>query len=57
MNLIALALALFLGMILGAGLTLIYIQYRMYSQVGQMEEQMEQLMQIDEEFGEKEEEN
>jgi len=57
MNLIAISLALLLGIILGAGMTLFYIQYRMYSQVGEMEEQMEQLMQLDQEFGEKEEEN
>lgn len=50
MNLLAVAGALVLGFVLGIGATLLYIQYTMYSQVGKMEEQMQEVMDLEEEL-------
>lgn len=50
MNLLAVAGALILGFVLGIGATLLYIQYTMYSQVGKMEEQMQEVMDLEEEL-------
>jgi cell division protein FtsL len=36
------------GLIVGVGATLLYIQYSMYSQVGKIEEQMQQVSDLEE---------
>ena len=50
MNLIFTAGAFLLGLILGIGGTVLYIQYTMYSQVGKMEEQMQEVMNLEEDL-------
>lgn len=56
MNLIFPAISFVVGLAAGIGLTLLYIQYQMYSQVGKMEEQMEEMMNLEEKLGEEMEE-
>ena len=36
------------GLVVGVGATLLYIQYSMYSQVGKIEEQMQQVSDLEE---------
>jgi hypothetical protein len=36
------------GLVVGVGATLLYIQYTMYSQVGKIEEQMQQVSDLEE---------
>jgi hypothetical protein len=36
------------GLVVGIGVTLLYIQYSMYSQVGKIEEQMQQVSDLEE---------
>ncbi|MFB6116264.1 MAG: hypothetical protein ABEK10_02020 [Candidatus Nanosalina sp.] len=50
MNLLVLVGTFATGFILGIGATLLYIQYTMYSQVGKMEEQMQEVMDLEEEL-------
>ncbi len=53
MNLLFTLAAFLIGLIAGVGLTLLYIQYTMYSQVGKMEEQMEEVMDLESDLEEK----
>ena len=53
MNLVFTLAAFLVGLIAGVGLTLLYIQYTMYSQVGKMEEQMEEVMDLESDLEEK----
>lgn len=50
MNIVLLTGIFVLGFVLGIGATLLYIQYTMYSQVGKMEEQMEEVMNLEEDL-------
>ena len=56
MNLIYPAISFIVGLVAGIGLTLLYIQYKMYSQVGQMEEQMQEMMNLESQLEEEMEE-
>lgn len=56
MNLIYPAVTFVIGLIAGVGLTLLYIQYKMYSQVGKMEEQMQEMMDLESQLEEEMEE-
>ena len=48
MSLVAYSAFLLTGFLLGVGATLLYIQYSMYSQVGEIEKQMEAMADIQE---------
>lgn len=50
MNFVFTAAAFLIGLVAGIGLTLLYIQYSMYSQVGKMEEQMQEVMNLEEDL-------
>ena len=50
MNYLVLVGVFLLGFVLGIGGTLLYIQYTMYSQVGKMEEQMEEVMNLEQDL-------
>lgn len=52
MNLLLAFASFLIGLISGVGLTLLYIQYKMYSQVGKMEEQMQEVMDLETELEE-----
>ncbi len=56
MNLIYPAVTFVIGLIAGVGLTLLYIQYKMYSQVDKMEEQMQEMMDLESQLEEEMEE-
>ena len=56
MNLIYPAITFVIGLVAGVGLTLLYIQYKMYSQVGKMEEQMQEMMNLESQLEEEMEE-
>lgn len=51
MSLIGYSIFLVVGFFLGVGATLLYIQYSMYSQFGEMEKQMEAMADIQENIG------
>lgn len=56
MNWIYPALSFVVGLIAGVGLTLLYFQYKMYSQVGKMEDQMQEMMDLESQLEEEMEE-